>query len=297
MKQLSSSKKTSENSDRLDGYKELTPVIYGKEAVKYNHYHCEAKEKLLFKPHWHERLEIIQVISGSMKLILSQESFLLFPKDTVIINSRELHAGYSGPDGVAYHVLMFDVQKLFNKTTVTEKYLTPICSHKALFHTFCSDFGLLNEIDRLITCLQAKKEGSSLIALGIVYEILGILCSTSLVSKDITPKNSKSFEDVIEYINVHYSQKLSSKALSERFNYNEAYFCRRFKEVTGLSAMNYLQIVRLEKAQKLLEEGIDEIHVIAASCGFHDPCYFSNCFKKHFGYTPTQFRKLQHDLT
>ena len=47
----------------------------------------------------------------------------------------------------------------------------------------------------------------------------------------------------------------------------------------------------MEMAQKLLQSTDEEIGGIAWKCGYADVCYFSNCFKKHSGYSPTEFRR------
>jgi len=61
--------------------------------------------------------------------------------------------------------------------------------------------------------------------------------------------------------------------------------------VTGITTMNYIRILRLELAQKMLEETPESISNISLKCGFSDTHYFSNCFKKHFGISPSEFRQ------
>ena len=98
---------------------------------------------------------------------------------------------------------------------------------------------------------------------------------------------------IAEYIENHFRENISSKELSRRFGYDEAYFCRRFKSVTGLSPMIYIQILRLEYARRAIknEKGV-KISEISSSCGFSDPGYFARCFKKHYGMTPTEYSTL-----
>lgn len=103
----------------------------------------------------------------------------------------------------------------------------------------------------------------------------------------------KAFGAILEYVNEHYTEKLSLEQISNRFGYNETYFCRRFKQITGFTFCNYIQILRIEKAQQLLSRTSEEIGVIAWKCGYEDISYFSNCFKKKVGYSPTEFRKMK----
>ena len=61
--------------------------------------------------------------------------------------------------------------------------------------------------------------------------------------------------------------------------------------MTGFTVMRYIQILRLEYAQQLLKHTEDEVGVVAWKCGFTDTGYFSNCFRKSMGCTPSQFRQ------
>lgn len=274
----------------LDGYKELTPVLYGKDAFKYLYYHIRTGGQVLFEKHWHERMEILRVVSGSMELSLGEECFSVGPGQAAVLTPRMLHGGRSGPDGVEYHTIMFDLEKLCNATSVSEKYLKPVSRCEVGFDTVVSKPEVLIPIDRLTDCLGSQKNENPLLTMGIVYEILGMLYEHALGQPKETIRVNREFSEVLDYINSHFCEKLSAKMLSEYFNYNETYFCRRFKVQTGLTVMKYVQTLRLEEAQRLLENTTEGIGVIAGKCGFSDTCYFSNCFRKQFGYTPTKFR-------
>lgn len=275
---------------RLDGYKELTPIVYGQDAIKY--LFCQTTEagKLLFEMHWHERMEILRIVSGSLELQLGETQLTLQAGEAAVLNPRMLHCGHAGAGGVVYHTIMFDVDRLCNGTNVSEKYLLPLCRCEVGFRPMITEKEIIGQIDRLIACVHTK---NPLMALGIVYEILGFLYLDALAQTDEKQRNSREFGEVLEYIDRHYCEKLSARLLSEYFSYNETYFCRRFKELTGMTVMKYIQALRMEEAQRLLEGGNEAISVIARKCGFSDACYFSNCFRKHFGYTPTKFRSLQ----
>ncbi len=105
----------------------------------------------------------------------------------------------------------------------------------------------------------------------------------------------KGFGRVVEYINANYADRITARSISQKFGYNETYLCRRFKAATGITVMKYIKVLRLEQAQKLLRTTEEEVGDIAWKCGFPEVGYFSNCFKKNFGYTPSEFRKLKEE--
>ncbi len=64
----------------------------------------------------------------------------------------------------------------------------------------------------------------------------------------------------------------------------------KLKKLLNVSANEYLQNLRFERACRMLREGGQTISQIAYSLGFTDPNYFSRAFRKHFGVTPSEYR-------
>ena len=96
---------------------------------------------------------------------------------------------------------------------------------------------------------------------------------------------------MIEYIADHYSEDISSRSLSEMFGYDESYFCRLFRTVVGVRPMEYIRVLRLDKARRLMLDEKKSIAKVARECGFSDINYFSRCFRRHYGVTAGEYRK------
>ena len=69
------------------------------------------------------------------------------------------------------------------------------------------------------------------------------------------------------------------------------HFCRVFKEVIGMSAIQYLNYYRLKIADALLQSTDKPINEIATAVGFDDTSYFSKLYKKAFGTSPKASKK------
>lgn len=95
-----------------------------------------------------------------------------------------------------------------------------------------------------------------------------------------------------QYIMQHLEQaELSVKEMAEEMCMSSSNLFRKLKAITGKSPNEYLRIKRLKKAAELLlqnEYGVTEISLLV---GFSSSTYFSSCFKKQFGITPTDFRE------
>lgn len=274
----------------LDAYKELTPVVYGENGIK--HLHADVlRRSICFVMHWHDRMELLRVIQGQLDLHLGDEHLIVQAGQIAIVAPRMLHAGLSGDSGVIYHTIMFDVEKFYNATSASNKYLQALCKGEIGFVPVTDHPAVLDAADRLIELLTDSKSANPLLAIGTIYEILGSLfqhCSSrSMTASQV----SNRFRPILEHINEHYTENISAHSISQYFGYNETYFCRRFKTVTGLTVMKYIQILRMEAAQKMLENTTLDISTIAWKCGYPDVSYFSNCFKKNYGCSPTEFKR------
>ena len=274
----------------LDAYKELTPVIYGENAVKHLYSERRTPGELCFAMHWHDRMELLYVLSGSLELHAQEGKYTVPAGQTAVAAPRQLHGGFAGREGVVYHVFMFDVEKFCNATIAAQKYLVPICEGKTGFQRVIDDDGMREAETRLLAALE-DRENHPLLVIGIIYELLGILYRFR--NEDIRGllKQNQACSGILKDANGRFTGKLSPKEVSARFGYNETYFCRRFKEITGLTFTGYLLALRMECAQKLLTETQEEIGTIAWKCGYADVSYFSHCFKKQYGVSPMGFRK------
>lgn len=96
---------------------------------------------------------------------------------------------------------------------------------------------------------------------------------------------------IVDYIEQHYAQDICLKTISNELNINAAYLGQLFKSETGQLFSAYLNRVRIEAAQKLLEETSLSLNDISVQCGYVNISYFYNIFKKHTGKTPSQYRK------
>ncbi|MBR3030599.1 MAG: helix-turn-helix domain-containing protein [Bacteroidales bacterium] len=78
---------------------------------------------------------------------------------------------------------------------------------------------------------------------------------------------------------------------AEEIGISENYLSRLVKQSTGRSVGAWIEIVRIQRAKRLLSTTDLPIIDIAAAIGVDDQSYFARFFKKNTGYTPSAFRK------
>ena len=277
---------------RLDGQKELTPVLYGDSAVKIHDFVFRFPSELCFTTHWHERMEILVILSGGLDIYLGDIKEYAAAGSVAVFMPGQPHRGVAGNAGVSYQTIMFDVQAFYNAANAAAKYLVPIAEQKISFCAVSDEPEVFAAAKAIADEQLSGENASSLMVVGGIYRLLGLLYRHCLSDGNIRTISDERFHNVTEYIEQHFCEDISSKELSYRFGYDEAYFCRRFKAVTGLTPMIYIQILRLELAKKTLRNEKDiKIAELSSRCGFSDPGYFARCFKKHYGMSPTEYNK------
>ena len=80
--------------------------------------------------------------------------------------------------------------------------------------------------------------------------------------------------------------------LGLKMNMSRSTFYRKIKSLAGMSPVEFVRMVRIREGGKLLrDQQLLSVNEIALKVGFEDVDYFRDCFKKHFGLTPTDFQK------
>ncbi|MGQ5389991.1 helix-turn-helix transcriptional regulator [Paenibacillus sp. M.A.Huq-84] len=98
----------------------------------------------------------------------------------------------------------------------------------------------------------------------------------------------RKVEKVINYMTEYFPNPLTLQEIADQIGISPSYLGSIFKEVTGTAPINYLVDIRLRKAKDLLRDGYS-VTEAAEKVGFNDVFYFSKCFKKREGMSPTQY--------
>lgn len=113
-----------------------------------------------------------------------------------------------------------------------------------------------------------------------------------VLSLKATDKNETVILKIKTYIKEHLNETISLSTLSSIVNYNETYISRLFRQITGIKLSEYIYQERLAKAKYLLATSNDPIQTIASATGFDSQQYFSLCFKKATGISPSEYQRM-----
>jgi len=95
-----------------------------------------------------------------------------------------------------------------------------------------------------------------------------------------------------DWLGEHFTESGALQHVVERAKIPERTLKRRFRAATGMTLIEYLQNLRVEKAKRLLEGDALPVDEISAETGYEDASFFRRLFKRRTGLTPSQYRRM-----
>lgn len=123
----------------------------------------------------------------------------------------------------------------------------------------------------------------------ITHELIRTILECEQNSSDMS--ENQTINEVIKYINVNYEQNITIDDLAKLSKLSKSYFTKIFSDEMRVSPIEYLTIIRLQNAKKLLHSKSLSITKISQQCGFNSPSYFTKLFKEAFSQTPKEFKQ------
>lgn len=254
----------------------------------------------VFPPHWHEQFMIMYIVKG-MLLLQCGDSVISAEQETIaIVNPNEIHSGESMEPDLEYYLIKMDLilllgnQPDLNQTVYSELLMKNLMQFENKIN---SDDFLVACVQNIIKENQEKRKGYEFALRGLVYQLLTLLLRshTKAVSNqsqlEMQYRRLNQIKPSIDYMELNFGNKITLEQLAEAVHLSTIHFSRVFKMVSGLSPMEFLNGIRIQKASELLINTNKAISEIAMNTGFNDANYFSRLFKKSRGKSPREFRK------
>lgn len=113
----------------------------------------------------------------------------------------------------------------------------------------------------------------------------------------LAPASARQLIDRVEaFFQKRLADEITVADAADSVNLNVSFLSREFKKAKGLSPIEYLTRLRIDKAKALIAEASNlRFREIAAMVGYSNPYYFSKVFKLVTGYTPSEYKSLQAD--
>lgn len=248
--------------------------------------------------HWHDELEFVYLVEGSMKYVIEGETVVLHGGEGVFVNSRRLHVGLSdnGAPSVSYCVILHPM--LLNVSEyIIKKYIEPVIQNKSVPYLLLSvndEWGkiILNSLEKMY--LATQNDNSEMEIIKLYFEIWQQLYPkiATTISEE-TPANHHMIilKDMIGFIHEHYREKISLEDICYAGGVGKTMGTSIFNTYVNKTPGEFLKDYRIHKSIKLLKETDLTVTEICYETGFSGASYFAETFKKNVGISPLEYRK------
>ena len=249
--------------------------------------------------HWHTQIEIIMPVIGGYNMECNNVRFDLREGDVIFIAPAVLHHLYA-KEGERF-IFQADTS-LFNGLRDFEYYMSLIYPAVAITPEDYPE--VYKEIRRLM--LEIKSEyfaGAPLRDASIYCKLLEMFIligreqkMTSATFTDVKTGKQQEYLDkfvsICDYINNNCTEELKLEEVADRAGFSKFHFSRLFKDFTGTTFYKYVNIKRINAAERLLLDPAINVTEVAVRSGFNSVSAFMRMFKQIKGCTPTEFKKM-----
>ncbi len=251
--------------------------------------------------HWHDDIEMIRILSGKMAYNVNGSIVQLEAGDGIIVNSRQMHYGFSETETECTYVCMVLHPMLLCVSHQTEAELvTPILSDSSLPYILLhSSVPWEREI---LDCIQEiydmrEKPTAKLRIHGLFDQIWATIlenaeqCRKHFASQKRQYKKLNALKKMIDFIHDHYMEKISVEDIAAAGIMSKSSCLVLFKRYLNDTPVNFLINYRLKLGAQLLQNSDMTVTNISYQAGFANVSYFVEAFHKVYGCQPLEYRK------
>ncbi|MDF2922173.1 MAG: AraC family transcriptional regulator [Paenibacillaceae bacterium] len=252
--------------------------------------------------HWHDHFELIYMTAGRASFHIDRQQYEAAPGDLLIVPSGGLHVGFAATeDQVEYWALVFNRSLLDGPTgdPVHDRYLSPYLDGKLRFPIKLEDSAELkpvrDNIRSIIAEYERKQPAYEMAIKARLHLAFILLARVYLPERENEPsaaadKRMERFKALILHIEANCFEKLSVSEAARLVHLTPYHFCNVFKAATGRTFVDYVNRLRMDEAEKLLQGGAT-VTEVADRVGCGNLNYFTRLFKKVKGMTPSEAKK------
>ncbi len=228
-------------------------------------------------------LELFYVHSGRGVAYLEGTNYILQKGDIFCVRPGQVHANFPLEDLMIYNCIL-SCAFLQGKSGLPTDELMPFLhlTGRTLLEVEGVYEDLLLERERRESYYQYMMEGSA--------ERLCVSLLRFQAGHQAQAMHHRAITPLLEYLSEHFAT-VTLEELARVSSYNASYLSRLFRETFDTSFTDYVNILRVNQAMKLLRETELTVEEVGLEAGFRSRKHFYDMFRRHTGMTPGAFRE------
>lgn len=253
-----------------------------------------------FHLHFHNLMEIGYCRNGAGTLTLDETDYHYETSMLSIIPANYPHITVSdGEEANYWEYLFLDpetiIQDIYPGNPIYQKEVLNIVNKNAVLLQENECLALVNLVKSIMEEMREKNahylEIVRSLTRAMLVEIIRMDESRGVTSIKPAKINKVSqITTALEYVNTNYANQLKASELAAVCNMSETHFRRVFEENMNMSPMDYLNMIRIQKACDLMKKTNDSMDAVAIKCGFTTTSTFNRNFKKFLSTSPYQWK-------
>jgi len=241
-----------------------------------------------FPNHFHDYYVIGFIESGERCLSCKNRKYTVEPGDLLLFNPHDNHTCEQINGGTLDYRCINVPPETMSKAAfeITGKEYLPYFSPAVIFHSELAS--LLREL-HMIIMEEEKDFRKEEIFFFLLEQLIEEFSEEGIEQSG--PEENRETKIICNYLEKNYMKNITLDELSGLTGLSKYYLLRSFTKQKGISPYRYLETIRIDRAKKLLEQGVLPIEA-ALQTGFADQSHFSNFFKKFIGLTPKQYMNI-----
>ena len=253
--------------------------------------HSFSINKYEFHNRQYNFLEIAFITEGELVLNLDGVEYLAKQGDCLMIPPNTLAHCKVSENCKRHSHLSVGVRGIIN-VEIVEHLTNPLDSHNHLIF-YSEIYQHLKEehkFEKLFTNLIMEFNHNHYVAaVGLFLQLCGTI-HESTFSSDQKTMSAVYTRKIIDYIENHFTRKISISELAKYLSITTGYASQVFKNTTNETIVHYINKTKINKAKEYMERGGISVEYAASMVGVDNPAYFSRLFKKHTGISPSEFK-------
>lgn len=288
-------------------YPEALPLEIYNEKIEYENpflslriFRAERDQEYMTRWHYHRELEFLVVDKGRMDVFIEDELVLLNEGGVALVGSSQLHRDRShASEKLVYFVLQFDLEQAFESSTMPYyRFFSETRSPLSRFNRVLQESDEARRIIReavrdIYGEWSDKREGYEL-AISILVKRILLLLLRSDTHRPLSVKENADLlrlKPVFEYVEQNLDGKIAVEEASRAANISYYYFVKYFKKALGISFMDYVNLQKIKKAEKILLTKDISVAQVGEHIGMPNMAHFYKMFRKFNRCSPNEYRK------